>query len=351
MTKGNERYHNLTALFRTLRSERFMTQVDLKDRLSLQASTISYLVNDLRLLGLVKNSDKSILPKRVGKPGQLIELDNNHALFLGLYIEETFVDFHVMGIADEEISSERIPIDCTPEQLSDLIISLIAQRIARYPAVKGIGIAVKSVVDSHHNLSSFKRHYNESQKNRIWMVEGFAEKIRIAFPSMSVVVENDANCAAVYCQSVSKYRYNTSMVFVINVAPFGIGCGIIIEGKLFRGSNGASGEFFFPDRSIQEMVETNQFDHSPERLIPILKESITKGIYLIDPEIAFLTGSLFSDFSEDSVKQTQAYLRDIPYRIEILSEHQYSLPAKGVVLLVADEYASHLFLEKNRRQP
>lgn len=351
MSKVNERYSNLNFLFRILRCERSITQVDLKDRLSLQASTVSYLVNDFRNLDLVQNSTRSDSPKRVGKPGQPIELANEQALFLGLYMEETFVDFHVIGIADVEISSERVPIDCGPEQLTDLIIGLIGERIHRHPSLKGVGIAVKSIVDLSQNLSSFKRLDGKVQPNQIWMVVGFAEKLRKAFPELILVVENDANCAAVYCQSLTKYRYKTSMAFVINVNPFGIGCGIVIHGQLFRGANGASGEFYFPDRSIQEMVEARRYGFNEEQLLPILKDSITKGIYLIDPEIVFLTGSVFSRLGEASMNRIRAELVDIPYTVEILSEPQYSLPARGAVLITSERYVSQLFSERYKRMP
>ena len=351
MNKVNERYHNLNSLFRILRSEGSITQVDLKDRLSLQASTVSYLVNDFRALDLVQNSSNYDSPKRVGKPGQPIELANDQALFLGLYMEETFVDFHVIGIADEEIHSERVPIDCGPEELADLIIALIGERLLRYSSLKGVGIAVKSIVDLNQNLSSFKRLDGKVQPNQIWMVVGFAEKLRKAFPGLILVVENDANCAAVYCQSLTKYRYSTSMAFVINVNPFGIGCGIVIHGQLFRGANGASGEFYFPDRSIQEMVAGRRSGFSEEQLLPILKDSITKGIYLIDPEIVFLTGSVFSSLGEASMNRIRSELAGIPYKVEILFEPQYSLPARGAVLITSERYVSGLFSERNKRKP
>ena len=95
-----------------------MTQAHLKELMQLQGSTISYLVNDLRRQHLVKNSTKSIETVKVGKPGQLIELDNEYAYFLGIYLEETFFDAHVIGLADKEIYSERFTlVDLPPAEL------------------------------------------------------------------------------------------------------------------------------------------------------------------------------------------------------------------------------------------
>ena len=350
MNKSNERFQNMRALFKTLRTEGVLTQAELKDHLQLQGSTISYLVNDLRKEGLVKNSERSIQTVRVGKPGQLIELDNDLALFLGLYLEETFLDAHIIGIADQEVHSQRIPLDdCPPDELPDRIIAIINQLLEVYDNIKGIGIAVKSVVDRKGNLSSFKRPLRANNVPKIWMVEGFASRIRMAFPNKVVVVENDANCAAVYCQSADKQASPTSIVFIINEKPFGVGCGIIIDGELFRGFNGASGEIYFPNRSIQEMVERNKNGPDPEQIMALLRESIVKSIYFIDPQKVYLTGGLFSYITEDAIGRIKQLFAEVPYPIEILSQPHYSFPARGAVLLTADEYIENLLSGMERR--
>ncbi len=351
MSKINERYRNMFTLFRTLRLEGTLTQADLKERLHLQASTVSYLVNDLRQQNLIINSEKSIQTSRVGKPGQYLELDNEVAYFLGLYLEETFIDAHVIGLADQEIHYQRFPLeDCPPEKLTDRVIEMIQQFTLVHENIKGVGIAVKSVVDSNGNLSSFKRTVMEMEVPRIWKVEGFSSKIRDAFPSLSVIVENDANCAAVYCQSSEKHAYSSSMVFVINVRPFGIGCGITIEGELFRGFTGSSGETYFSNRSIQDLVEENNTHEDPVRLMEMLKESILKGIYFLDPEQVFLTGGLFSDIPQTAMDEIASLFSTTPYPITILAQEHVSLPAKGAVLLVADAYVENLLSGIDRRQ-
>lgn len=349
MPKLNERCHNLKRVFQFLRAERTCTQAELKGSLVLHASTISYLVNDLKSLGFVRETGQAVQTGRVGKPGQLIALDNSRALFLGLYIEETFVDIHVIGIADVEVYSERVPVDPEAPQLSDTVIELIREQQARFRSLRGIGIAVKAVVDREGNLSSFKRTGTGAQHNSIWKVAGFTRAVRDAFTDLPVVVENDANCAAMYCRFLSRERYDNTIVFVINVEPFGIGCGITVNGTLFRGTNCAAGELFFPDRSIQNLVEEVVPGRKPQAIVEILKESIIKAVYLIDPEVVYLTGSLFSDASDAEGESIKGVFRSLPYTFEILSEHQYSLPAKGAVRLAADYYVDHKLMELGRR--
>lgn len=352
MNKSQERYQNMFSLFRTLRLEGTLTQSELKDRLHLQASTISYLVNDLKREGLLQPSslENTAAKGKVGKPGQYLEIANEEAYFLGLYLEETFLDLHVIGLADQEIHFQHLPLENpSPQELIQKIISLIDHFTTVYTNIKGVGIAVKSVVDTQGNLSSFKRTFIDREVPKIWKVEGFTASIKASFPNLHIVVENDANCAAVYYQAASKQETASSMVFIINQKPFGIGSGIIIDGKLFKGCNGASGEIFFSDRSIQNLVEQNALHQDPIQLMGLLAESILKALYLIDPQLVCLTGGLLSDLSNESILQIKALFKDCPYPIEVISQEHLSLPAKGVVLLVADTYISTMLSGIERR--
>ena len=351
MNKSQERYQNMMALFRTLRLEEVLTQAELKERLQLQASTVSYLVNDLRKEHLIKNSDKTATTTRVGKPGQYLEIDNEHTYFLGLYLEETFIDAHVIGIADQEIHYQRIPVgNCPASELTKRVVGIINHFLLVYDKIQGVGIAVKSVVDTEGNLSSFKRTTMDQQVPKIWKVEGFTNTIRAAFPSLSVIVENDANCAAVYCQTAFKSPSATSIVFIVNEKPFGVGCGLMIDGKLFKGSNGSAGEIFFSDRHIQDLVEQNTKGQDPIQLMTILKESILKATYLFDPQQVYLTGGLFEDMTEATQKEVKALFESSPYSFEVIVQQHVSYPAKGAVLLVADACFERILNAMDRRQ-
>lgn len=350
MNKTNERFHNLLALFDTLRLEGSITQAELKDRMQLQASTVSYLVNDLRHKGLVVNSKKNIQSVKVGKPGQLLELDNEYAYFLGLYLEETFIDAHIIGIADVEIFSQRIPLEeGSPNELPNQIIKIIENLRSLYGNIRGVGIAVKSVVDRKGNISSFKRTYMATEGPRVWSIEGFSTIIRNAFEDLLIVIENDANCAATYCQAITKHIHGNFMTVLVNNNPFGIGCGLVVNDKLFRGGNGAAGEIFFTDRTIQNLIEQQKNGHAPTEIIRLLKDAIVKGIYMMDPEVVYLSGSLFSHTDDETHQEILQTFKGLPYPIHILVEAHYSLPAKGAVLLAVDEYISDLIATMDRR--
>ena len=89
MNKRNEKKQNLTMIIEMLRRYGAMTQARLKEYCGLQASTVSYLVSDLKQYGVIKDSGAEIQQQpKIGKPGNVIELDNNDSQFLGMYVED-----------------------------------------------------------------------------------------------------------------------------------------------------------------------------------------------------------------------------------------------------------------------
>ena len=96
----------------------------------------------------------------------------------------------------------------------------------------GIGIAVPGLIDKKELILSFA-------PNLGWSNLKFGDYFSQEF-SLPLVLENEAN-AAVIGERELLYPQVDNMVFVsINE---GIGCGIIFNGKLYRGASGNAGEF------------------------------------------------------------------------------------------------------------
>ena len=109
MNKQNERHNNLLRIIDVLRTRKVTTQAELKEICSLQASTVSYLINDLRTFNFIKDSGKaSCSGRKVGKPGLAISLNNEAACFLGIYLIDNAVELFVYGLDGEELDESRI---------------------------------------------------------------------------------------------------------------------------------------------------------------------------------------------------------------------------------------------------
>lgn len=82
-----------------------------------------------------------------------------------------------------------------------------------------------------------------------WGRSGLVEMLREAFGS-SLTVDNDANLAALGEQTFGCGKQARTFVFLI--VGTGIGMGIILDGSLYRGAHGASGEIGFLPLSTQD---------------------------------------------------------------------------------------------------
>lgn len=202
---------------------------------------------------------------------------------------------------------EKDSLESTLRQLIQLINPLITTE------VKGIGIAVPSIVDSANgivynvvNIPSWKR------------VE-LKDILQKEF-NLPVNIENDANCFALGELMHGKAKGFHHIVGI--TLGTGVGSGIIINSKIFSGNNGGAGEigylnyldkdfeFYCGSFFFEEMHNTSAFEVSQkaqsgnEEAIKIWNEygkhlgNLIKSVaYAYDPEAIVLGGSISNAFS------------------------------------------------------
>jgi glucokinase len=130
-----------------------------------------------------------------------------------------------------EIVSVRIHSDGAVEEVLEDIYSVIDALIE--PGIAGIGIGVPSVVDVEEGIV-YDVQYIPS-----W-VEVPLKRLLEARYRRPVFVNNDANCFAVGEYYFGKGRGVSSMVGL--TIGTGLGCGIVVFGRLYAGRNCGAGE-------------------------------------------------------------------------------------------------------------
>ena len=235
MNKQTERKQNLRKIVETLRLHGPVPQARLKEQCNLQASTVSYLVNDLKQKNLIVEVGKESTQGRVGKPGNMIGLYNEEAAFLGIYAEDDCLYTYLVGIDGTTLGSDSVAY--APENVESMIYQTIGGQLAEHTNIRGIGIAIKAVVYKDGTIRSGSRNHATAGESG-WNLLDLPEHLRQAFPNIPIVVENDANSAA------QLYRYEHKcddfVLYVLNDIPLGIGCGLIMDGYLYRGKQGSA---------------------------------------------------------------------------------------------------------------
>ena len=140
------------------------------------------------------------------------------------------------GVVDEEgsiLARVKVPTPPTARGVVDAIAEAVREVAAGDRSIEAVGVGAAGYVDDKRATVLFA-------PNLDWRGEPLKDKVeqRVGLP---VVVENDANAAA-----WGEYRFGAGQghhdVVCITLGT-GLGGGIIIGGKLYRGRFGVAGEF------------------------------------------------------------------------------------------------------------
>ncbi len=134
----------------------------------------------------------------------------------------------VVDIAHRTTPGRRV----NPEMVEEAVVAAVLDVAGDRP-VRGVGIAAAGFVDAENERVMFAPHLPwQGEKVRA----GFAQRLGVP-----VVLDNDANCAAVAEWAYGAARGADSALMI--TLGTGIGGAILLGGRVLRGINGMAGEF------------------------------------------------------------------------------------------------------------
>jgi predicted NBD/HSP70 family sugar kinase len=223
----------------TLQASGSQSRAELARRLGVSRSTMSAVIATLAAEKLVEESDETKAAAKAGRPGTRVSLAAPKGYFVGidfgrLFIKAAISDANYRII--EQISSD-FDIDMPAEQALDVAAANV-QKIIRAAKIdrkqiKAVGIGVPGPVDAAtgelHAGSILARWVGTD------VTGGLSQRLRLP-----VYMDNDANLGAL-AESVygAAREVNVALYVLLSV---GVGLGIVISGKVFRGSSGIAGE-------------------------------------------------------------------------------------------------------------
>lgn len=211
------------------------TIADLKTQLSLSTPKIIDVLNDLVEFGLVKDYGKQ--ESSGGRKPNVYGLVNGAGYFLGVDIKNDHLKFAILDLQKNLVSfKDKVPYEASNtekglNELCNIILGFIKESSLPKDKLLGIGISlfgrINQISGKSHNLFNF---YNEPLDGVL------SQKL-----DMRVFIENDsrAMCYGEFARGV--VTTEKDMLF-LNI-DYGLGVGIIINGSLYYGKSGFSGEF------------------------------------------------------------------------------------------------------------
>ncbi|MDD5687183.1 MAG: ROK family protein [Elusimicrobia bacterium] len=121
----------------------------------------------------------------------------------------------------------------TTSEYPGAILGRIVLELKTFGKIDSIGIGIAGDIDSKNGILRFSP--NLLKWKNVRLKKYFESKMKVP-----TIVENDANCAAYGSYVLDGERKYKNLITI--TLGTGIGGGIIIDGKLYRGSTGTAGE-------------------------------------------------------------------------------------------------------------
>ena len=211
------------------------TITELSKELNTSVPKITSLVNELIEEGLLKDNGK--FDSTGGRRASFYGLVASACYFIGVDVKRYHINIGLLDFKKHlVVLKEKIPykLENTPEslhQLMDIIKSFIKEQSVAKDKILGIGINLSGRINNTTGYSYSYFHFHEEPLAAIIQHE----------IGIRTFLENDSRAMA-YGEFCCGEIINARNVLFVNI-DYGIGLGILIDGKLYYGKSGFSGEF------------------------------------------------------------------------------------------------------------
>jgi predicted NBD/HSP70 family sugar kinase len=233
---------NLSAVLRRVATEGPRSRATLAVETGFTKSTTSSLVGELIERGLVVATDEHERPGRVGRPGRTVRLDGDAIAAVGLEVNVDYLAVCVLDLGGRTRYQRRVEADnagSSPARVLGRVTRLARDAIATVEEegarVVGAALAVPGLVDAAGELLIVAPNLGW-QRVRC----GRELRRRLDRPDLTILVDNEANLAAL-AEHWEGAASDLRDVVVLS-GTVGIGAGMLVDGRLFRGRHGFAGE-------------------------------------------------------------------------------------------------------------
>ena len=224
-----------------LRRHGTLSRADIARVTGLSRSTISTLVADLHERGFVTERDAEGTPRApaVGRPPVLLQLDPPAGIAVGIDFDHTRIRVVVSDLSRAVLSEDAAELDVDHdatralEAAAGLVHRCLEAAGFAPEMVLGVGVALPGPVDpARHRL-------HDSSILEGWTGVDAAADLseRLGAP---VHIDNDANLGALAEVTLGAGRRAQTALYV--QLSSGVGAGLIVDGRPFRGASGVAGE-------------------------------------------------------------------------------------------------------------
>lgn len=226
---------NLSIVINTIREKGPISRIEISKISKLNKATVSVMVDELieKKYAVEIGEGKS----SGGRRPILVNFNGNAGYVIGIELNVGFLTAILVNLSADIYWEKTVPISTNEKEILDCLFSVIDEIRSIYPAsplgIIGIGIGVVGVVNFKTGTLVFAPNAGIQNLPLKLLVENYT--------GIPTIVDNDCNTSAIgeYAFGAGKGR---SQLILLSITNRGIGLGIFVDGKVFRGQDGFAGE-------------------------------------------------------------------------------------------------------------
>ena len=209
-----------------------ISRAEIAHETALQRSTVSLIVEELRVDGLIEEVSGE---STGGRPPILLSLRTADAVAIGVDLGTKRTIVAASDLVGRVLEQETFETDPDSKKTTREIVDRARRLIKNNNGtIEGIGLSLPGLVDPDGKelfIPTFQ-----------WRDLPLAKDISSA-TGLPVTMDNDANAAAQAELWFGRPEIREVRDFILVLVEDGVGTGIVFDGQVYRGENGAAGEF------------------------------------------------------------------------------------------------------------
>jgi len=211
-----------------------ISRAEIARQTALQRSTVSTIVDSLISEGLIEEIGTG--QSTGGRCPTLLKLNTEGAAALGIDIAPTRTTVATSNLAGCVLEREEFDTDPDFEKTITRATHAACRLLKRGTGmIDGIGVSLPGLVDPAAGKILYIPYFN-------WRDLDVGQRIASA-TGLEVTIDNDANAAALAELWFGQPEVSEARDFIMTFIAEGVGTGIIFDRQVYRGRDGAGGEF------------------------------------------------------------------------------------------------------------
>ena len=209
-----------------------ISRAEIAHETALQRSTVSLIVEELRVDGLIEEVSGE---STGGRPPILLSLRTAVAVAIGVDVGTNRTIVATSDLAGRVLEEESFDTHPDAEETIKRVIESARKLIRRNPdTIEGIGVSLPGLV----NPDGTELFVPTFAWRDLPLAKALTEGT-----GLPVTMDNDANAAALAELWFGRPEIREVRDFILVLVEDGVGTGIVFDGQVYRGENGAAGEF------------------------------------------------------------------------------------------------------------